>query len=43
MVMKSGKIVEMGEKEEVYFNPQNEYTKTLMDAARTKYYNAASR
>ena len=37
MVMKSGRIVEMGSKEDVYFNPQDEYTKTLMDAARTKY------
>ena len=37
MVMKSGKIVEMGELKDVYFNPQHEYTKSLMDAAKTKY------
>ncbi|MCR4677292.1 MAG: ABC transporter ATP-binding protein [Lachnospiraceae bacterium] len=37
MVMKSGKIVEMGELNDVYFNPQHEYTKSLMDAAKTKY------
>ena len=37
MVMKQGRIVEQGSKEDVYFNPQDEYTKTLMDAARTKY------
>ena len=37
MVMKSGKIVEMGELDDVYFNPQHEYTKSLMDAAKTKY------
>ncbi len=37
MVMKSGKIVEMGDKDEVYFSPKHPYTKELMDAARTKY------
>ena len=37
MVMKSGKIVESGDLESVYFNPKDEYTKALMDAARTKY------
>lgn len=37
MIMKSGKIVESGKLEDVYFNPQNEYTKELMNAARTKY------
>jgi len=37
MVMKSGKIVEMGELKDVYFNPQHPYTKSLMDAAKTKY------
>jgi len=37
MVMKEGKIVELGDKEEIYFNPQDPYTKELMDAARTKY------
>lgn len=37
MVMKSGKIVEIGELQDVYFNPQHPYTKSLMDAAKTKY------
>ena len=37
MVMKSGKIVESGSKEEVYFNPKDPYTMELMNAARTKY------
>lgn len=37
MVMKDGKIVEIGEKEEIYYNPKDPYTKELMDAARTKY------
>lgn len=37
MVMKDGKIVEMGEKEDLYFNPKHPYTKSLMDAAKTKY------
>lgn len=37
MVMKKGKIVEMGEKDEVYFNCKDPYTKSLMDAAKTKY------
>lgn len=37
MVMKDGKIVESGSKEELYFNPQHPYTKELMEAARTKY------
>ena len=37
MIMKSGKIVEMGELQDVYFNPQHPYTKSLMDAAKTKY------
>lgn len=37
MVMKKGKIVEIGDKEQVYFSPQHEYTKSLMDAAKTKY------
>ena len=36
MVMKDGKIVESGSKEEVYFNPKDPYTKELMNAARTK-------
>lgn len=37
MIMKSGKIVEMGPKDDVYFNPKDEYTKQLMDSAKTKY------
>ncbi len=37
MVMKDGKIVEMGEKDDLYFNPTHPYTKSLMDAAKTKY------
>jgi peptide/nickel transport system ATP-binding protein len=37
MVMKSGKIVDMGLKDEVFFNPKDPYTRILMDAARTKY------
>jgi peptide/nickel transport system ATP-binding protein len=32
MVMKAGKIVESGEAESVYSQPQNEYTKRLLDA-----------
>ncbi len=37
MVMKDGEIVEEGALKDVYFNPQHEYTKKLMDAAKTKY------
>ena len=37
MVMKSGKIVESGDLESVYFHPKDPYTQSLMDAARTKY------
>ncbi|MCR4961964.1 MAG: dipeptide/oligopeptide/nickel ABC transporter ATP-binding protein [Lachnospiraceae bacterium] len=37
MVMKSGKIVEMGDREEVYFHHKDPYTAQLMEAARTKY------
>ena len=37
MVMKSGKIVESGDLDSVYFHPKDPYTKSLMDAARTKY------
>jgi peptide/nickel transport system ATP-binding protein len=36
MVMKAGKIVEEGLAEDVYFNPQNEYTKRLIDAVPGK-------
>jgi ABC-type microcin C transport system duplicated ATPase subunit YejF len=30
MVMQHGKMVEQGTKDEVLFNPQQEYTKTLI-------------
>lgn len=33
MIMQSGKIVESGETEEVYFSPKQEYTRTLLNAA----------
>lgn len=33
MIMKGGQIVESGEVEEVYFNPQNQYTGNLLEAA----------
>jgi peptide/nickel transport system ATP-binding protein len=32
LVMYKGKIVEEGEADQVYFNPQNEYTKNLVNA-----------
>ncbi len=32
MVMKDGKIVEVGDAEKIYLNPQNEYTRTLINA-----------
>jgi ABC-type oligopeptide transport system ATPase subunit len=31
-VMQNGKIVEMGDADEIYFNPQTEYTKNLIRA-----------
>ncbi len=37
MIMKAGKIVEIGTKEEIYFSPRDAYTKELMDAGKTKY------
>jgi len=37
MVMKDGKIVEEGKKDDLYFNPKHPYTRQLMDAAKTKY------
>lgn len=36
MVMKQGKIVEEGLADELYFNPQHEYTKRLIDAVPGK-------
>ena len=33
MILKDGRIVEMGDVEEVYFNPQNEYTKNLLQSS----------
>jgi len=33
MVMKAGKIVEQGETETVFTNPQHQYTQTLIAAA----------
>ncbi len=33
MIMKNGRIVECGERDEIYFNPQNDYTKELLKAA----------
>jgi len=32
IVMKDGKIVEMGDPDEIYINPKSEYTKLLLDA-----------
>ena len=32
-VMKEGDIVEFGENEEIFSNPQNSYTKALLSAA----------
>jgi len=32
IVMKEGKIVEMGDPDEIYVNPQSEYTKVLLEA-----------
>ncbi|MCR5310999.1 MAG: ATP-binding cassette domain-containing protein [Lachnospiraceae bacterium] len=37
MIMKDGEIVEQGDKDKLYFNPEHEYTKQLMEAAKTKY------
>ena len=33
MIMKDGTIVESGDVDTVYFYPQNEYTKELLEAA----------
>ena len=32
-VMKNGKILESGDRYEIYFNPKNEYTRQLIRAA----------
>ncbi|HMJ48183.1 MAG TPA: ABC transporter ATP-binding protein, partial [Ferruginibacter sp.] len=32
LVMKEGKIIEQGQADEIYFNPQNEYTQQLIAA-----------
>ena len=37
IIVKDGKIVEIGERDEVYFSPKDPYTKELMDSAKTKY------
>ena len=36
LVLKNGKVVERGTKEEIFFHPQKEYTKQLMEAAKGK-------
>lgn len=36
IVMQKGKIVEMAEADELYLNPQSEYTKKLNDAIPTQ-------
>lgn len=33
MIMKAGEIVEIGDTEEIYFNPKQEYTRNLLSAA----------
>ena len=33
MILKDGRVVEMGDVEQVYFEPQNEYTKNLLKSA----------
>ena len=33
MIMKNGRIVECGERDEIYFDPKNDYTKELLKAA----------
>ena len=37
MIMKDGEIVEQGDRDKLYFDPEHEYTKQLMEAAKTKY------
>jgi len=34
LVMKEGKIVERGEADRVFFSPQHEYTKSLLEASK---------
>ena len=36
LVLKNGKVVERGTKEEIFYHPQEEYTKKLMEAAKGK-------
>jgi peptide/nickel transport system ATP-binding protein len=36
IVMQKGKIVEMAEADELYLNPQSEYTKKLIEAIPTQ-------
>ena len=37
MITKDGEIVEQGDRDKLYFDPEHEYTKQLMEAAKTKY------
>lgn len=39
MIMKEGKIVEIGKTDDVYFNPKDSYTKQLINSAKVKYVN----
>ena len=36
VILKSGKIVEAGNTDEIYFSPKQDYTKQLLDAAGLK-------
>ncbi|NQV03031.1 MAG: hypothetical protein HQ542_10315, partial [Bacteroidia bacterium] len=35
IVMKDGRIVEMGEPDEIYVNPKSQYTRVLLEALGT--------
>ena len=37
MVMKDGKIVEIGDADEIYNNPKTDYTKKLIDSVPTTF------